>query len=86
MTATVGAIPVQTQTVVPVDTGAIVIGMTTGAIRLVRGRCPAHDLGITLVTSGAFEVASMIQRLEEQAGVHEGVGYPEIRRVAVIAG
>lgn len=86
MAAGVRAIAIETQTVVVVFAGIIVVGMAAGAIRLVGGRGPADDFRITSVTPGALEVAAVIQRFEQQPAVHEGMRHPEIRRVAVVAG
>ena len=43
--------------------GLVVIGMTSGAVRLERGRAPIDCLGIALVTFRTAQVVAVIQRL-----------------------
>ena len=59
--------------------------MAAGAIRLVCGGRPLHNLGVVLVTFGARKVAAMIQRFVGQADVHVDVRNPGVCRVARIA-
>ena len=53
VTATVGTIPVLTNTAVIVIFGLVVARMTTSAVRLISGELPDDWLGITSVTSRA---------------------------------
>ena len=80
-----GAISIVTDAVVPVFARVIVIGVATGAIRLVyRGR-PVHSLRITLMAARAGEIAEMIQRFVTQSHVLVDMRNPSIGCVAVTA-
>jgi len=49
----------------------VIIGMTTGAIRLVAWRLPNHRLAVALVTTGTHQTKSMVSRIS-------GRGMPEV--------
>ena len=44
----------------------VLVGMATCAIRLEGREAPVHGLGVTLVTSGAGEVAAVVERFVRQ--------------------
>jgi len=80
-----GAIAIVIDAVMPVFARVIVIGVATGAIRLVyRGR-PVHSLRITLMAARAGEIAGVIQRLVTQTHVLVDMRSPSIGRMAVNA-
>lgn len=85
MATALGAISIVIDAVVPVFARVIVIGVATGAIRLVyRGR-PVHSLRITLMAARAGEIAGMIQRFVTQPHVLVDMRNPSIGCVAVTA-
>ena len=85
MATALGAIAIVIDAIVPVFAWVIVIGVATGAIRLVyRGR-PVHSLRITLMAARAGEIAGMIQRFVTQPHVLVDMRNPSIGCVAVTA-
>ena len=85
MAATVGTITIIADAVMVVLAVIVVIGMATGAIRLVDGCRPDHLFRIIRVAFGAGEVARMIQRFIAQADVLVDIRDPHIGRMAFVA-
>lgn len=85
MAAAAGAIGISGEAVVLIDTGLVVVRVTARAFRLVSRRLPVNYLRIALVTPGAVEIATMVQRLVRQRRVREVVGQPGRRVVTIVA-
>ena len=68
-----------------VRVGLVVIGMTSGTVRLECRRAPIDCLGVSLVTFRTGQVAAVIQRLIRQPGVAVNIRRPLVGCMAKVA-
>ena len=85
MATTARAICILAETVVPIDTGFVVVGVATSAIRLIGGRGPVNLFAVTHVAACTGKVARMIQWFVAQGHVRKRIWRPEGARMARIA-
>jgi len=85
VTAAARAILIIAQSIVLIDAGFVVIGMTAGAGGRVARRRPVHRVRVGIVAVRAIEIRAMIERLVGQPRVTEIGRRPTIRGMALTA-